>query len=467
MMKTSIRYFVVIAALTVASLTVQQPAVAAEPKVIVEKDPTLLTTNVSVIFLSGSLQDPPGKKGVANLLAQILLRGTRSRTREQFQQELEKLGGSISAATAHDRMGFTMEVISENTGKLLALLEDAIVRPAFDKKEFDSLKREITDKIQFVKNHNGALAGLALRRALFEGTPMELPEYGTLSTIKAVTLPDVVKYYNQYMSQANVLFGVAGPLDEAKFKKPLLKLFASLPPGTKTPVVKVDMAQPSAPKMVLVNKPKTETGTIILGQKGITAQDDLRYTLAVGDYAFGGEALVARLFKVIRSELGWTYSIASSYGLVAPSNQSSAYVISSTPSVEFASKALLKEMEMWKEYREQGLNKDELKLAHEAMVNSYPFTFATAAGRLSARMYSEVYGTPVLSPADYEKTIRAIDNKKIKEALAQRSTQNGWMVSVVADGDIFTKQLADAQKDTPEAERLKVAKVYTPEEIVR
>jgi predicted Zn-dependent peptidase len=73
-------------------------------------------------------------------------------------------------------------VIQENAAKLLTLFGDALVRPSFDKKEFELLKREVSDKIQFVKNSNGALAGLALRKQLLAGSAMETPEYGTLST---------------------------------------------------------------------------------------------------------------------------------------------------------------------------------------------------------------------------------------------------------------------------------------------
>jgi zinc protease len=438
-----------------------------EPKLILERDPTLLTTTIQVSFLSGSLQDPAGKKGVANLLAQVLLRGTRNRSREVFQGELEKLGATISASASHDSIRFNMEVIQENTQKLFLLLEDALIRPAFDKKEFDQLKREVTDRIQFIKNSNGSLASLALRKHLYAGTALELSDFGTLSTIKSIGLPDLVKYYNQHFTKGNVLFGIASPIEEAKLKKPLTKIFSQLPPGVRSPTVKVDIAKQPKSKIILVDKGGTETGTIVMGQKGIVAQEEARYALGVGDFSFGGEALIARLFRVVRSELGWTYSIRSSFGVVTPSFQPSAYTIASTPSVEFSSKALLKQIEMWKEYYQDGLNKAEIKLAQESLINSYPFHFATADGRLSMRLFSEIYGVPVLSPAEYEKTILAIDNKQILKALAEKHTEDGWTIVVVADSKTFLPQLAEAQKGLDEKEVLKVEHTLLPEAVIR
>ena len=188
----------------------------ADPTLITEKDPSLLTSHINIVFKSGAIQDPPGKKGVAYLLSQLVLRGTRTKNRQQFQSQMERLGGTILSTASHDRIGFTMEVIGENTKPLIELLAEALQSPAFDGKEFKNLVRETVDKIQVLKNSNGMLAGLALRKAVYAGTPMESPDFGTLSSIKKITLKDLVTYYNTYFTQSNMLIGTATAMEPAK-----------------------------------------------------------------------------------------------------------------------------------------------------------------------------------------------------------------------------------------------------------
>src|SRR5690606_6908444 len=139
---------------------------------------------------------------------------------------------------------------------------------------------------------------------------------------------------------------------------------------------------------------------------GITAQDPDRFALDLGNFSFGGEPLVSRLFRIVRGELGYTYSVSSTYSVMgALSFQKGVMAIVSTPSVGCTTKAIRETLSMWEEYLREGVKKDELNLAQESVVNSYPFDFESADKRLSKRLYSPLYNVPILSPTDYKKTI--------------------------------------------------------------
>jgi len=135
--------------------------------------------------------------------------------------------------------------------------------------------------------------------------------------------------------------------------------------------------------------------------------------------------------------------------------------------VEFTTKTLTKTMSMWSDYLKKGLDGEELTLAQESLVNSYPFEFDSAKKRLSQQMQSELYGIPVLTPEQYKKTIFDIDNGEIKKVLSETAAENNWIVSLVADADEFTKQLEAEQKDVPVAKRLKIFKRLNPDEVIQ
>ncbi len=443
-------------------------AMAQEPTIIFESDPTLLTTTVRIIFLSGTAADPEGKGGTANLLSELLLRGTKKHSRDEMQEAFERIGSAFEVSAAHDKIIHHGEVIHENTEAFLKLVIESLTQPAFSKKEFESLKRETLAEINHVKNSNGALAGLALRKVLFEGTPLERSGAGTLSSLKRIEMKDLKDYYNRYYNQSNVLFGVASPLPEKKIRELLMKLVKGLPKGVKSAPIVVDLKLPTKPTLVIVDKAGTETGTVFLGQGGITAQDPDRFALDVGNFSFGGEPLVSRLFRTVRGELGYTYSISSTYSAMgALSYQKGIYSIISTPSIEFTTKTIRKSLDMWDEFLEKGATKDELSLAQESMVNSYPFDFESPDKRLSKRLYSHVYSTPLLSPDQYKSTIDAITNDSLRKSLKQRHTENGWWITLVADAKTMEKQLASEQTGVSDGDRLTIARRFKPEDLIQ
>ena len=294
------------------------------------------------------------------------------------------------------------------------------------------------------------MAGLALRRVIFESTPLENPGSGGVGSLGKITLKDLTAYYQNFYTQSNLVFGLASSFNEKQIRAAIAKIASPLPEGPKNTTPTVELKTPKTPTIVVVDKGGTATGTVFFGQGGIVAQDPERFTLDVGNFSFGGEPLVSRLFRTIRGELGWTYSISSTYSVLgALSNQKGLYAIVSTPSVEFTTKTLRKTLELWKKYLAEGLNKDEMSLAQESSINSYPFDFESADKRVAKRLYSHVYGVPILTPAQYRKTIEEVNNNRLKRALSERHTPDGWYITIVAEADALAKQLAQEQKDLP------------------
>lgn len=438
-----------------------------EPKILYEEDPTNLITHFQVVILTGSADDPLDKVGATNMLAELMLRGTKKRTRSIFQKEIERMGAVLSVHTGQDMIVFDGKVIRENTLPFLKLLEDCLLHPVFPKKEFEALKTELLAETAHIKNANNRLGGLTARKTLFAGTALERPVNGSLSTIKMIKMEDLLRAYNNHFHQANFLFGVASAIKEDELKRPLKALWLAFPDGVRLARRSITPKVPKTPTLIVIDKPKTSTGSMLFVQAGIVAQDPLRYTLNTGNFSFGSEPLVSRLFRTIRGELGWTYAIGSTYGAMGNlSNQQGIYIISSTPSVEFTAKTLFKTLEMWKEYMDQGLKSDEVKLAEESTVNSYPFEFDLAEKRLGQRIQSFIYGVPILNQEEHEKKIYGIDNDAIKKALGERHQKDAWLITLVADKDVVTKQLEEAQKDLPVERRLKISKVITPDDVI-
>lgn len=442
-------------------------AKAEEPTLIHEEDSSSLVSDIQVVVKTGANEEPINKAGITNLYSELMLRGTKKYDRQKFQSSLEKLGATLAVSAFHDRVVFSGKVIKENTFEFMKLLEEALLHPQFSETEFSSLKVEVLNEIAHIKNSNNRLGGLAIRQELFKGTPLEKPVIGTLSTVRSIQLNDIVRSYNNAFHRANILFAIASPFKDSQWKVVLKEIWTKLPDGAQRSRRVFEPKVPSEPTLIVVHKPKTSTGVLTFAQKGITAQDPERYALGVGNFSFGGEPLVSRLFRTIRGELGWTYAINSSYGAMGSlSYQPGIYTIVSTPSVEFTAKTLFKTLSSWQDYVRNGLKKDELSLAQESLVNSYPFEFESSEKRLGQKVYSELYSVPVLNQEDYKKTLESIGNKDLKKALKDRQTEKGWLMVLVADKDVVEKLLAEEQKGLAPENQLRISKVINPTDLV-
>src|SRR6476661_106362 len=55
-----------------------------------------------ILVKSGSTSDPAGEEGTASVTAALLRRGTKSRSADQFSQDLDFIGGAFGASAASE-----------------------------------------------------------------------------------------------------------------------------------------------------------------------------------------------------------------------------------------------------------------------------------------------------------------------------------------------------------------------------
>lgn len=93
------------------------------------------TLSVSLSFRAGTAYDPPGKEGVAALVAELLTKGTPTRTADQIAAAIEGVGGSIGASTGDDFLTISTDVLSDHADLAFSLLGDVTRRATFPEQE--------------------------------------------------------------------------------------------------------------------------------------------------------------------------------------------------------------------------------------------------------------------------------------------------------------------------------------------
>src|SRR5205823_3851577 len=91
--------------------------------------------SVSLAFRAGAIYDPAGKEGLSELTAELLSKGTATRTAEQIASTIEGVGGHLSASSADDFLTISVDALSDQLELVFDLLGDVTLHSTFPTSE--------------------------------------------------------------------------------------------------------------------------------------------------------------------------------------------------------------------------------------------------------------------------------------------------------------------------------------------
>jgi zinc protease len=138
---------------------------------------------------NAQVQAPPGKDGVDSILGSLFEFGTTTYDRIAYQSELDKIAADVSAGPA-----FSLNVLSKNFDRGVALLADDELHPALPANAFAIVKQQLVGTLTGAVQGPEFKAHRALTEALYPaGDPAR--RAATPETAGTVTLDDVKAYY--------------------------------------------------------------------------------------------------------------------------------------------------------------------------------------------------------------------------------------------------------------------------------
>ncbi len=193
--------------------------------------------NLRVAFRVGSLHDPKGKEGLAQLTASMI---TDAATRQRSLPELVKAagatGGRLGALVDKERTSFTLNVPRSKAMEALELGMEQLLEPGFTESDFKRIKAQQLNALNvgLKANNDEELGKLALEARMY-AEPYGHPVLGTASGLEAITLDDVKAFARAYYSQKRMSVGLGGGYDGA-FKAAALRGLAKLSDVAAPPV---------------------------------------------------------------------------------------------------------------------------------------------------------------------------------------------------------------------------------------
>lgn len=273
----------------------------------VKNDPTI---SFRIWFKVGSQNDPPGKEGLADIVASMLTEA--STQKNSYEQILEKL--YPLAASYASTMNVEMTVIygrthKDNLKEFYPLFTDAILAPAFKQEDLDRIKSEALNYLENTLRYanDEELGKAVLYNEIFAGTPYGHITTGTMEGLKSITLDDVKAFYKKYYTRDNVVIGLGGGYDNALLEM-LKKDIAWLPAGTVPPVAKPTPKRLDGFHVTIVEKDAPATAISMGYPIDVVRGTKDWYALAIANSWLGEHRnSSSHLYQVIREKRGLNY----------------------------------------------------------------------------------------------------------------------------------------------------------------
>lgn len=398
-------------------------------------DPTVPMVWFRLVLPNGASRDPEGQEGLANLTAELLLRGSQDRSRDVFERTLEGLGAGISAGVGSDSVTISGSVLSENWPKVASLLAEAFQFPRFDEDDFADLVQEVKADIIEARNHDRSLGRRFFDEGLYAGHPYARNVLGTTTSLDNISRDDVLGFYRDWYSTQGAIAALLGDFD-AGAGGDLAKLMGKLEGARNDLELRETPGAPEGRKIVLVDKPERTQVQIHLGHL-YPRPADAGYAAAwVANEAFGGYGFGTRMMSEIREARGWSYG---AYAPISNHRDFSAWHMWVFPANKDALPALTLMLEMLESFAAEGIAADELKYARSSIVNSSAFYRDTPAKRLSYEVRKRRTG---YDPLTLIPQIEALTLEDVNTAAA----------AVYDPANLFGSIVGTAQAEVPGAE---------------
>lgn len=397
---------------------------------------------VSLFLLvrSGDATLPAAKAGAASLLADVLTKGTATRSASQVAQQIEGSGGSLNAFSGDDFTGVSATVLSDRLPLGFELLADVALHPTFPDSEVETARGRMLSSLQAQLGQPAALARRRFSRELYGAHP-----YGTQTTpetVRGVTAQDLRDWHAAHFKAGNALLVVAGDVSQARAEALARERFGGWERGNVAAPTFTPVAARARTGIVLVHRPGSVQSTLLVGNPGLKAGNPDYYAVEVMTRLLGG-GTDSRLFQVLREQHGWTYGASASADRPIDTG---VFTASADVRTEVTDSALAELVSQLRRLRDQPVPAAELEAAKSYLVGSFPVGIQTPSQVASQVAITRVLGLPIEDLLQYNTRVQAVTAADVQRVARRYLLPDQATIVVVGDA---TKVLAGLERIAP------------------
>jgi zinc protease len=398
---------------------------------------------LSLTFMAkrGAETDPPDKPGVADWAAELITLGTQRRSQLQLAEDIESKGAALDAKSGWDATLVNAEGLAEDFSDLMATLAEVVQTPGFPEDEFPLLQERRRAELVHQQDDPREIANLRYLRLFFGNSPYGHAVPGDLDLLDNLGLDDLKDFYHREFTSAASTLAVVGMVGFERVKDEAARLWGAWdgggpasPPYTEAP------AGLSAPGIYLLDRPDLTQSEIRVGHLGLPRTHDDYFPLKLVNYILGGGGFSSRLMTRIRSDLGFTYGIRSSFAFRRAPGP---FIVSTFTPAENTAQVVSEIGAVVGEVHQNGVKAQELAEAQSYYVGHFPLGLETTRGLARQMLSIDLYdlGTDYLK--NYCEQIRTVDLKSAAAAAQNHLHPDQLVIFVMGPASRCAEALRD------------------------
>jgi zinc protease len=383
----------------------------------------------SITLKGGMMLDDLNKVGVANLISDVMMEGTKNKTPVELEEAIDELGASINMYTSKESVVIDVNCLASRFFEVYNLTEEILFEPRWDEKEFERIKRETIERINRSKADPSAVASNVFNKLIYSDKNILSKDIsGTEESVASITMDDLKNYYADYFVPNVSYITIAGDVNEDK----AVSTFQSLELRWKKKDVNVtEYPLPDKPKIAalyFIDIPDAKQSVIRIGNIGMTYNDKDFYPATVMNYKLGG-SFSGNVNLILREEKGYTYGARTNFtGSIYPGY----FVASSSVSSNATMESVQIFVEEMNKYRE-GIPPADLEFTKNALIRSNARAFETLGALRGVLNSIATYNLPFDFVKQRENFVRNYNAEQHKELAVKYIEPNTMIYLVVGD----------------------------------
>lgn len=354
-------------------------------KVFVVENDKLPRVSFTLVFERDPIMEGD-KAGMTGFVGEMLTAGTTTRTKDEFDEEVDFIGASIGASST----SVSASSLKKHQDKVLDLMTDVLFNPVFPEEELDKLKKQAATALATSKDEPNAISS-RLSSAMVYGKGHPYGEVRTEETLKNVTVEDIKSYYETFFRPNIAYLAIVGDMSKAEAEKLVNAHFSEWKQG-EVPSFSYPEPAPADQNMVaLVDRSSSVQTVINIAQPiNLTVGDEDYISSRVLNQVLGGGSS-SRLFMNLREDKGYTYG---AYSSLSPDKLVGRFSANASVRTEVTDSAVVEFIYEINRLVEEGVTQEELDKAKANLAGSFGRSLESPSTIASFALNIERYDLP-------------------------------------------------------------------------